>query len=200
MHGAKTTPTKQGKFALRANRHCEERQRRSNPFLRRRRSGLLRGACHRARIRATRWLAMTILDTRATNRPDGQISRCDKNLSSPFSKNISLSPSGKSDLPARPVLSRQEGRFAVVTNAGWDAVDAAASARMVIAGRAKLVSDNSAQDERRYSRTAKPCGPDTRCWCQAVGGEFDPTGSISHQAGSDGDKTNSSPGRARHKP
>ena len=37
--------------------------------------------------------------------------------------------SGKSVLPARPVLSRQEGRFAVVTNAGWDAVDAAASAR-----------------------------------------------------------------------
>jgi hypothetical protein len=49
-------------------------------------------------------------------------------------------------------------------------------------------------------RTAKPCGPDTRCWCQAVGGEFDPTGSISHQAGSDGDKTNSSPRRVRYKP
>ena len=49
-------------------------------------------------------------------------------------------------------------------------------------------------------RTAKPCGPDTRGWCQAAGGEFDPTGSISHQAGSDGGKTNSSPGRARHKP
>src|SRR3979490_332880 len=32
-------------------------QRRSNPALRR--HGLLRGACHRARIRATRWLAMT---------------------------------------------------------------------------------------------------------------------------------------------
>jgi hypothetical protein len=28
-------------------------------------------------------------------------------------------------------------------------------------------------------RTAKPCGPDTRCWCQAVGDEFDPTGSVS---------------------
>jgi hypothetical protein len=26
-----------------------------------RRHGLLRGACHRARIRATRWLAMTVL-------------------------------------------------------------------------------------------------------------------------------------------
>jgi hypothetical protein len=49
-------------------------------------------------------------------------------------------------------------------------------------------------------RMAKPCGPDTRGWCQAAGGEFDPTGSISHQAGSDGGKTNSSPGRARHKP
>src|SRR5208283_4311547 len=32
-------------------------KRRSNPFLRP--HGLLRGACHRARIRATRWLAMT---------------------------------------------------------------------------------------------------------------------------------------------
>ena len=65
----------------------------------------------------------------ATAAPDGQISRRDKKLSSPISKNISLSPSGKSVLPARPVLSRQEGRFAVVTNAGWDAVDAAALAR-----------------------------------------------------------------------
>ena len=40
------------------HRHCEEHQRRSNPlfpccF------GLLRGACHPARIRAIRWLAMT---------------------------------------------------------------------------------------------------------------------------------------------
>jgi len=25
-------------------------------------------------------------------------------------------------------------------------------------------------------RTAKPCGPGTRCWCQAGGGEVDPTG------------------------
>jgi hypothetical protein len=30
---------------------------------------------------------------------------------------------------------------------------------------------------RRALRTAKSCGPDTRCWCQAVGGEIDPTGS-----------------------
>ena len=75
-HRAKATRRSRASLPLRANRHCEERQRRlvrrsstseggSNPFLRRRRSGLLRGACHRARIRATRWLAMTILDTRA---------------------------------------------------------------------------------------------------------------------------------------
>ena len=34
-------------------------QRRSNPASNQAHDGLLRGACHRARIRATRWLAMT---------------------------------------------------------------------------------------------------------------------------------------------
>jgi hypothetical protein len=69
----------------------------------------------------------------------------------------------------------------------------------VFAGRP---SRERARRARRTAlkRTAKPCGPDTRGWCQAVGGDIDPTGSISHQAGSDGGKTNSSPGRARHKP
>jgi len=52
-------------------RHCEERLvRRSSTseggsdeaiqLLASRRNGLLRGACHRARIRATRWLAMAV--------------------------------------------------------------------------------------------------------------------------------------------
>src|SRR5258705_9298331 len=106
--------------------------------------------------------------------PDGQIS---KNLSSLAVKNIPLSPSGKSALPARPVLSRQEGRSRVVTNAGGDAVDAAASARNGVAGRVSRERSTGAQDGRRFQRTAKPCGPDTRCWCQAVGGDLDPTGS-----------------------
>jgi hypothetical protein len=39
-------------------RHCEQRELRSNPVWLA--SGLLRGVYHRARIRATRWLAMTI--------------------------------------------------------------------------------------------------------------------------------------------
>src|ERR1700722_2969521 len=44
-------------------RHCEERKRRSNPLLLIfPLYGLLRGACHRARVRATRWLlAMTVV-------------------------------------------------------------------------------------------------------------------------------------------
>jgi hypothetical protein len=49
-------------------------------------------------------------------------------------------------------------------------------------------------------RTAKPCGLDTRGWCQVVGGASGPTGPAGRQAGSDGGKTNSSPERARHKP
>jgi hypothetical protein len=53
---------------------------------------------------------------------------------------------------------------------------------------------------RRRARTGKPCGPGTRCWCQVGGGEVGPTGSRSALFADDGDKTNSSPGRARHKP
>jgi hypothetical protein len=89
--------------------------------------------------------------------------------------------------------------LAIVTNVGAGCVDAAASGakrvwRAVIREQARRARRTALQ------RTAKSCGSDTRGWCQAAGGEFDPTGSISHQAGSDGGKTNSSPGRARHKP
>src|SRR5882672_3502467 len=83
--------------------------------------------------------------------PDGQIS---KNLSSPAVKNIPLSPSGKSALPARPVLSRQEGRSRVVTNAGGDAVDAAASARNGVAGRVSRERSTGAQTNGAKARRA----------------------------------------------
>ena len=65
---------------------------------------------------------------------------------------IPLNLSGKSALPVRPVLSRQEGRIAIVTNAGGDAVDAAASACKVIAGRVSRERSTGAQDERRQIR------------------------------------------------
>src|SRR6476646_1512672 len=50
-------------------------------------------------------------------------------------------------------------------------------------------------------RMAKPCGPGTRCWCQ-VGGDFRWPNRVQQdrQFADDGGKTNSSPGRARHKP
>jgi hypothetical protein len=42
-------------------RHCEERSDEAiQSFMRGAKYGLLRGACHRARIRATRWLAMAV--------------------------------------------------------------------------------------------------------------------------------------------
>src|SRR4029079_10011359 len=47
--------------------------------------------------------------------PVGQIT---ENLSSPHPKNIPLSPSGKSALPARPIPRPQEGRIAIVTDVG----------------------------------------------------------------------------------
>jgi len=63
-------------------------------------------------------------------------------VSSPIFKNISLPPSGKSLLQPTP-FRPTEGRHAIVTAAGRDAVDA-----------------DSAADERRVRRTAKSCGPD----------------------------------------
>jgi hypothetical protein len=67
----------------------------------------------------------------------------------------------------RTVPFRQEGRFAIVTNAGRDAVDAKASgAHWQSQGEMNLVSGFAGvQDDRRFLRTVKPCGSDTRCWC-----------------------------------
>ena len=56
---------------------------------------------------------------------------------------------GQISATTRPILSRKEGRIAIVTNAGRDAVDAAASAREVIAGRSSR--------ERSARRTNGAC-------------------------------------------
>ena len=95
------------------------------------------------------------------------------------------------------IPSRQEGRWPSSRTLGRVAVDAAASGakgacRAVIRERARRA------DERRLNafaiasagthlagrglwrgklRTAKPCGPGTRGWCQAGGGLQRPTGS-----------------------
>jgi hypothetical protein len=51
-----------------------------------------------------------------------------------YCKNISLHPSGKSSLQIR-AIPPHKGRFAIVTDAGWDAVNAAASGVKRDAGR-----------------------------------------------------------------
>jgi hypothetical protein len=43
--------------------------------------------------------------------------------------------------------------------------------------RRSPVSDEGGRSKVRRLRTAKPCGPGTRCWCQADGGKACPTGS-----------------------
>src|SRR3981189_1992841 len=62
----------------------------------------------------------------------------------------------------------------------WDAVDAAASGAQVIAGRGFLLMEacerSTARRRTALMRTAKPCGPGTRCWCQVGGGFASPTG------------------------
>ena len=75
--------------------------------------------------------------------PDGQITASsDCPLSIPLCKNISLHARPKSN-PYFPPSRPTEGRIAIVTNAGRDAVDA-----------------GGASDEGVGLRTAKSCGPD----------------------------------------
>src|ERR1700731_3857934 len=83
-------------------------------------------------------------------------------VSSPLCKNISLHPSGKSSLQIRAIPPHREGRIAIVTDAGWDAVDAAAFCARGDrrAGSFVPVSDHQASGREMLQRTAKSCGPD----------------------------------------
>jgi hypothetical protein len=94
------------------------------------------------------------------------------------------------------------GALAIVTNVGrglrWTRQRRRAR---WMQGRLWLVSIQPACRRTAQLRTAKPCGPGTRCWCQVGGGATGPTGfCCAIQSAGDGDKTNSSPGRARNKP
>ena len=64
IRGAHDSCTTRAHRAARARscvcRHCEERSDKAIHCHRCSGCGLLRGACHRARIRATRWIAMTV--------------------------------------------------------------------------------------------------------------------------------------------
>ncbi len=91
----------------------------------------------------------------------------------------------------------------IVTNAGWDAVDAAAfcARRDRRAGSQESVSDQQRADERRFSRTAKSCGPDAPTLASSFAEFCRPNRAMTKRyPRSDGGKRARSPGRARHKP
>jgi hypothetical protein len=81
--------------------------------------------------------------------------RAGPNLSKPFNLICPVQPrlqkyfrSRLSQIKSISSLSHPlQGRIAVVTDAGWDAVDAA------------VLGARIARDEQRLLRTAKPCGP-----------------------------------------
>ena len=78
---------------------------------------------------------------------------------------------------ARPVPARGAYRDRHERGAGCGGRESV-GAQEAVAGRVEpRERRQGAQDERRFARTAKPCGPDTRCWCQVGGDLSDPTGS-----------------------
>jgi hypothetical protein len=154
--------------------------------------------------------------------PDGQKSFARENLSSPVCKKNPLRQRPKSDLKIPPSRS-ERGALAIVTNVGPGCGGRGSAGRAdVIAGRA-LARERTAARRRTAmlpsslklrsrahtpkplgedgSRTVKPCGPGTRCWCQVGGGFTDPTGfRKTVNSPTTVTKRNSSPGRARSKP
>ena len=77
--------------------------------------------------RHSRWVRIqSSQSTAARKLPFPEPFQIDLGSPVPHSKNIPLNPSGKSKLKSA-ASHPSEGRFAIVTDAGWDAVDATAS-------------------------------------------------------------------------
>ena len=133
----------------------------------------------------------------ATNQPDGQIT---KTCPVPRAKIFRFSSDPNQWLfPCRPVSTRGADRASSRTRDGMRWTQAASGAKRV--RRAGFpVSGHGAQDDRRCSVRQN------RVVLAPVAGVKLPVANLiqpdrlSHQAGSDGGKRNSSPGRARHKP
>ena len=139
-----------GKALRRLVRRSSKSEGGRNPCLHRPHHGLLRGACHRARVRATRWLAMTMWRQWARqNNPTGKSPKVCPSLSR---KNISLFPKGESGniISSRPP---KRGGSAIVTNVGRGC-----------SGR------EGATDERGLSVRQRRVVLTSRCWRQRTGG------------------------------
>src|SRR5207302_4852096 len=89
----------------------------------------------------------------------------------------------KSAATSRHPALATEGRIAIVTDVGcgmrWTRQRRARQWQLQGGSLWISVSDAPARRRTRLKRTAKPCGPDIRCWCQVRGGEVGPTGLIS---------------------
>ena len=92
--------------------------------------------------------------------------------------------------------AQEEGRIAIVTNAGRAAVDAGHIGAMAFAGRA-TVSEDVAHTTGVISRTAKSCRPGARSLCAKSCGDVcsRPAPRISHPQG-DGGNSASLPGES----
>jgi hypothetical protein len=98
-------------------------------------------------------------------------------VSSPLCKNISLHPSGKSSLHIRAIPSHKRGVSRSSGNAGWDAVDAAASCvRRDCRTGDEPVSDHRHADERCCSVRRSRVVLTPRRWRQVRGCWVGPTG------------------------
>jgi hypothetical protein len=125
-----------------------------------------------------------------------------KGLSSPFCKNISLHPSGKSSLQIRAIPPHQRGVSRSSRTRGADAVDAAAfCVRRDCRAGDEPVSDQQHADERCCSVRRSRVVLTPRRWRQVCGRQVGPTGrGQATYSASDGGKRARSPGRARRKP
>src|ERR1700716_4552674 len=89
----------------------------------------------------------------------------------------------------------------IVTDARWEAVEAAAFCARTVAGQAsRLVSDHKASGREMLQRTAKSCGPDPPTLASSSRSCVGPTGLRQNLSVDDGGKQARSPGRARRKP
>src|SRR6266550_407496 len=90
----------------------------------------------------------------------------------------------------------------IVTDAGWNAVDAAAFCARWMAGRVgeRPVSDQQRADERCCSVRRSRVVLTPRCWCQVRGVKSAQPGLDKNISVGDGGKRARSPGRARRKP
>jgi hypothetical protein len=109
------------------------------------------------------WARFVIPRALRQNNPTGKSPKACRVIFSDFPKIFSFRPDPNQLISFH--VSPTEGRIAIVTNAGWDAVDATALGvtRDGRAGWRKARERLAACRRPALKRTAKPCGPGIRC-------------------------------------